>query len=432
LTTKRWLINLSIIAIAVSIIDSCQKPTEIDTDNQQIIQTLKFITDSTQLIAMDTVGNLLIDTLHVAHSKEIPLSFAVVKCSTEDYSATYYNAPDGMTIKDSIVSWTPSYLQGEKYRIWIRVKDTLNNCDTLEWPLQILYFKKYPIGSWEPWGTIPGRYCHTAVVFNNKFWMIAGVDNLSDVWNSTDGKNWTCATSNAAFGPRHYHASVVFQNKIWVIAGSPGKSDVWYSGDGINWTIAVQNAPFGVRSAHKCIVFKDGIYLVGGVNDKAIYDPDVKFYNDVWFSSDGISWEQKTSSAQFHGRAYHALTVFKDRLWVIGGFDGVKDYNDCWSSTDGVNWDKMSDSAEFTPRRFHSVLSFENGLWLFSGFSLANHETSSIWHSSDGVKWRRINGATFLSEPVAYSSASLVNNDTMWIFGGYSDPNVTYFSLGFK
>jgi N-acetylneuraminic acid mutarotase len=283
-------------------------------------------------------------------------------------------------------------------------------------------------GSWDPFGEIEGRCCHSALSFEDKIWLIGGVYELNDVWYSNDGKYWTCATANAEFGARHYHTSIVYNDKMWVFAGYPNKSDVWYSDSGEKWTSVTSSAPFGSRSGHTTVVFNNAIYLIGGNNNVAWYDQNVKFYNDVWYSRNGIDWELICPSAPFPGRTYHASTVFDGKIWVIGGIDGINDLNDCWSSKDGINWVKETDSAAFTPRRYHSVLSYDSALWLFSGFTMSRHETSSIWHSIDGEAWRRIDGY----QTVPYSHASFVHRDTMWILGGYNSSNTTYFSVGLK
>ena len=42
---------------------------------------------------------------------------------------------------------------------------------------------------------------------------------FNDVWYSTDGTNWTCATANAAWTPRYQPQAVVYDNKMWLLGG---------------------------------------------------------------------------------------------------------------------------------------------------------------------------------------------------------------------
>ena len=88
--------------------------------------------------------------------------------------------------------------------------------------------------------TFNGRQEASAIVFNDKLWIIGGYDGqrLNDIWYSEDGENWTEATSNPQFSRRTGHTSVVFDDKMWVIGGYDGayNNEVWTSIDGENWT----------------------------------------------------------------------------------------------------------------------------------------------------------------------------------------------------
>ena len=73
------------------------------------------------------------------------------------------------------------------------------------------------------------RDAHTSVVFQDKIWIMGGIRdgdvNLayeyhiheSDVWNSSDGKNWELVTDNAEWGRRRAHSSVVFQTETVLV-----------------------------------------------------------------------------------------------------------------------------------------------------------------------------------------------------------------------
>lgn len=127
------------------------------------------------------------------------------------------------------------------------------------------------------------RYSHTSVVFDNKIWVIGGTtsisssDKLNDVWYSEDGSAWTQATSEAAFLARHVHSSVVYDNKMWVLGGLDNNSDksgeLWYSTDGITWEEASIDFE-GARYAAQMLV-KDGAMFVLGGLDESGYTGDI-------------------------------------------------------------------------------------------------------------------------------------------------------------
>jgi len=57
--------------------------------------------------------------------------------------------------------------------------------------------------------------------------------------------------------------------------------------------------------------------------------------NDVWWSTDGITWTQATASAGWSGRHGHTSVVYDGKMWVMGGTDGSYK-RDVWRSTDGI------------------------------------------------------------------------------------------------
>jgi dihydrofolate reductase len=213
-------------------------------------------------------------------------------------------------------------------------------------------------------------------------WVISG-SFKNDVWNSTDGVTWTTATDSAAFSDRTHHTAVVFKDKMWVIGGYTGSSryanDVWNSTDGVTWTPVTNSAQFPARSNHTTVVFKDQIWVIGGADRSKILDRVEEPYspkNDVWRSTNGITWTTATDSAQFPARGDHTSVVFDNKIWVIGGdirddsdsdsYYGIR-ANDVWSSTDGITWTKM-DNPGFAVRDSHSSVVFNNRVWVIGGF----------------------------------------------------------------
>ena len=132
------------------------------------------------------------------------------------------------------------------------------------------------------------------------------------------------------------HGSVVFDGKMWVIGGGvydssrPDNtivdySDVWWTTDGKEWIPATREAEWTARRFHGCAVYDDKIWVVAGYHHGN--------RNDVWSSDDGRTWVDATSPATFPVRHEAAVLVFEEKLWVIGGY-GANIYNDVWSSSD--------------------------------------------------------------------------------------------------
>ena len=139
---------------------------------------------------------------------------------------------------------------------------------------------------------------------------------------SDDGVSGVTAFAISGFSARENHQSVVFNGKLWVIGGYTGGfngkrlNDVWSSSDGITWYQETASAEFSARDGHQAVVFNGKLWVIGGLEDNG------KKLNDVWSSSDGITWAQETASAEFSARGDHQSVVFNEKLWVIGGFDG--------------------------------------------------------------------------------------------------------------
>ncbi len=126
------------------------------------------------------------------------------------------------------------------------------------------------------------------------------------------------------------HSSVVYDDKMWVMAGDSDdyKNDIWYSADGTTWTQATSSASFSARAYHSSVVYDNKMWVIEG-----FYYNSASFKNDVWYSTDGATWTQATSSASFSARQFHSTIVFDNKMWIIGGFDGSGNRkNDIWYS----------------------------------------------------------------------------------------------------
>ena len=170
-----------------------------------------------------------------------------------------------------------------------------------------------------PWAK---RGHQSMLVFDNKMWLLGGHPNGSmiynDVWYSTNGSTWTCATSIAPWVPRNEHSSVVYDNKMWVLGGigypTDGLifNDVWYSSNGVNWTQATSSAPWSKRAGHTSVIFDNKIWVLSG-------QPSGSGIRNVWYSSDGTNWTDASDYVCWGNRSYHTSVVFDNKMWVIGG-----------------------------------------------------------------------------------------------------------------
>jgi hypothetical protein len=219
---------------------------------------------------------------------------------------------------------------------------------------------------------------------------------------------WICATNSAEWSPRDFHASVVFDNKIWVLGGHSTSSrfwnDVWYSTDGVSWACATDSAGWSRRSGHTAVVFDAKIWVLGGSDN-------LRLRNDVWYSSDGVNWTCADDSANWSERCFHASVVFDNKMWVLGG----NDRSDIWWSADGVNWTLATDSAGWSRRVWHKSVVFDDKIWILGGLYFKD----DVWYSTDGVNWICATDSAGWLGREALTSVAFDNK--IWVLGGLSN-----------
>jgi len=182
---------------------------------------------------------------------------------------------------------------------------------------------------------------------------------------------------------KQYYWQVVARD----VNGNATKSDAVFSFTtrdlNFNNSPVTSNADFPVRNYHTTTVFDNKMWVIGG------YDGDER--GDVWHSTDGNIWTRATTNAAFSERRYHATAVFDNKMWVIGGHDGSHK-NDVWYSTDGAAWFSTTTSASFSARQGHTASFFKNKLWVVGGDD--NTLKNDVWNSVDGITWTEVSDAT--------------------------------------
>ena len=181
---------------------------------------------------------------------------------------------------------------------------------------------------------------------------------------------------------------------MWILGGTEDyydqsaaylKNDVWSSSDGRHWKLETANADWAPRAHHQAVVLHDKIFILGGGN----YSPQSKLYNDVWCSNDGVHWEQVTAAAPWQERIWFSSVVYRDRLWVLGGWSNrpSQNWDDVWHSSDGKNWFRLETSDGWTARHEQSAVVFRDKIWLAGGnaWPLTN-DTWSLALTNDGPK----------------------------------------------
>jgi hypothetical protein len=276
-----------------------------------------------------------------------------------------------------------------------------------------------------------------ALVFQDKMWLLGGwnpQDKInfpricnSEVWSSTNGREWTLEVLNAPWEGRHCAGYVVHRDRMWIVGGDGSQghyqNDVWSSADGVNWDNVCDNVPWGPRVMHYTLAFRGKIWVMGGQTSPHHAPADERFYSDVWNSSDGKTWRRVTETAPWGPRGMiGGSVVFNDRMWIHGG--GTSEtprrpdrvaHNDVWSSADGVTWAQHTADAPWQSRQYHEVAVYDDKMWVLEGYILDGYNMHDVWYSSDGVEWAEV-----LITPWAarHAASVFVYHDALWMVAG--------------
>ncbi len=248
-------------------------------------------------------------------------------------------------------------------------------------------------------------------------------DDVSDVWSSTDGTDWSLLTADAGFSPRRWFGSTWFDDRLWIAGGILGTGganhdDVWFSYDGATWSEAEPSSSthFAARHAPSLLAHDGRLWVIAGEG------PNCNTRSDVWSSADGYDWEQVTADAGFTSRDWHGAVVFQDRMWIIGGLHrsaacSETYLSDVWSSADGVEW-RLEAEDVFPARGGHATAVFDEKIWVIGGTNSWPAATQSdVWYSSDGVEWCRATDEHEFSN--RYGLAAGVLDGRLFVIGGF-------------
>ncbi len=235
-------------------------------------------------------------------------------------------------------------------------------------------------------------------------------DLWGDVWRSDDGgATWEeVVTTGDAWPGRAYFQAVTLNGSIYVLGGqdfalpsSTFYNDVWRSDDGVTWEEVTPAAPWVGRAGLMAAVLDGQIYVFGGSrnDDSAVVGPagpKREYFNDVWRSDDGATWEEVTDAAPWSPRAGGAVAVKDGELLLLGGEAGfvcspLPDceppyFNDVWSTTDGATWEEVTAAADWSSRPGHQCEVLGDEIICFGGFGQPTNPVD-MWSSVDGANW---------------------------------------------
>jgi hypothetical protein len=189
----------------------------------------------------------------------------------------------------------------------------------------------------------------------------------------------------------------------------------------INWVMVTDKAPWKPRDSQGEVVFRDRLWILGGWFNSYEAPP-----RDVWSSPDGKNWDLVTGSAPWIHSDLAMSLVHKGKIWMMGGWyngrlEGHSASNQVWSSSDGANWKQVTGKAAWSPRVAAALVQFKGKMWILGGtesYYFGNNESlkNDVWYSSDGKKWNLATANAGWS-PRAYLQAAVLDGK-IYVFGG--------------
>lgn len=329
--------------------------------------------DLTIYVKKDDIYNAL-DSENIA----IPLSAKQGKTlndskinKTDSYNGTDYIGIDkvldarvGKTLEDSKINKTDSY-NGTDYTgtdkvLDARVAKTLVDSIALKPDVPGLNFiitHQTDSISWQSMVFGQGKFsAHSA--------------NSNKTVISYNGKDWILKDTNISVAI----AEVRFINGKYYGAGGSTidhtKPIIYVSDDGWNWT-GLLYKPNGSTFVLRAINYGGGKFVAIGSDSLASYaTPNIVFY-----STDGITWNQGVLPAQ----GTYARLSYGNGVWVaVGNNFGTNTTQRAAYSADGITWNLAT-----LPSNNWYGLVFAQGRFIAVGYA----NTDRIAHSTDGITW---------------------------------------------
>lgn len=187
-----------------------------------------------------------------------------------------------------------------------------------------------------------------------------------------------------------------------------------------DWVLEA-GAGWQARDSQAEWVFKDQLWIGGGWF-QSFEDPP----RDVWSSSDGKGWKLIAKNAPWLHSDLAMSITFQDKMWIMGGWHkgrlpGHSPSHQVWSSADGAAWDQVTAAAQWSPRLAAGLVEHHGRLWVLGGiedyyFGSEASLKNDVWSSADGKEWKQETAKAAWS-PRAYHQA-VVLNGKMYVLGG--------------
>src|SRR5262249_7600558 len=135
----------------------------------------------------------------------------------------------------------------------------------------------------------------------------------------------------------------------------------------LDWVKVTDRAGWQARDSSGEVVYKDRLWLIGGWVHSFAAPP-----RGGWRLPNGAPRALATTEAAGENSDPPVTLVFGDRMWLMGGWyngrlAGHGATNEVWSSTDGTTWEPVTRCAGWSPRLAAGAVVFNERMWILGG-----------------------------------------------------------------
>ncbi|MCC6323673.1 peptidoglycan-binding protein [Candidatus Nomurabacteria bacterium] len=244
----------------------------------------------------------------------------------------------------------------------------------------------------------------TIYSFGGKYKPTGGESDTA-IYKSTDMVNWTYVGETPNFSRYFDKSAIYFGGKFWIISSEEttggGVMGIWNSSTGEKWT-KVADAPWDGLKKNSVSNEKSGYdsnslgaYVIGNKMFYLVYDRGTM---TIFSSSDGKKWTNEgalvnskdNSDFNIGTNTNPSPVVYNGKVWIMSTIVGTSDPI-VINTSNGKSWNLVSSSkTNFVPGYYSSDVVFKNKLWKIGGMNNASSNDNTIYSSSDGIEWEKM------------------------------------------
>lgn len=181
--------------------------------------------------------------------------------------------------------------------------------------------------------------------------------------------------------PTSYPIVASYKNDLYYAAGYPGEVfGMWQStnqfqcsADGVNWDAVELGGSLNLSIVKECayFVFKDRLWMLGGFKN---FISTSNMNTEIYSTADGQDWTLEKSNPSFGNLSGMNVAVVDDVIYLLGGEyyneEGAKVIsNKIYRSENGKDWEEVTTVSEkYVSRRSSRVVVKEGVAYIFGGY----------------------------------------------------------------